>query len=97
MNTLTVRWTSLASRRLDEIGAYISRDDEAAAARVVGRILAATERLAYRPMMGRPGRIRGTCELVLPDIPYILPYRIAGTELHILSVLHMAQRWPASL
>lgn len=97
MVILTVRWTTRASKRLDQIGTYISADDEDAAERVILRIVSSIELLAQMPFMGRPGRCKGTRELILPDLPYIIPYRIIGEELHILAVMHMAQRWPARL
>jgi len=87
-------WTRRALRRLDEIGSYIAHENPAAAAKVVGRIVAATERLADHPRSGRPGRLSNTRELVLADIPYIIPYRIVGDRVHIVTVLHAAQRWP---
>ena len=30
------------------------------------------------PKMGRPGRVRGTLEPVVPGLPCIVPYRIKG-------------------
>jgi len=47
--------------------------------------------------MGRVGRVKGTRELVLADIPYIIPYRVVGGEIEILTVMHAAQRWPRQL
>lgn len=97
MVRLGVRWTARASKRLEQIGDYISTDDEDAAERVILRIVSAVELLAQMPFMGRPGRRKGTRELILPDLPYIIPYRITGKELQILAIVHMAQRWPARL
>lgn len=94
MSRRTLRWTQRALRRLDDIGAYIEEDDPLAAARVVSRITSAAEALTEQPAMGRVGRIKGTRELVLPDISYILPYRVAGNGIEILTVLHTAQKWP---
>lgn len=97
MVRLAVRWTTRASKRLDQIGTYISAEDEGAADRVILRILSSIELLAQMPFMGRPGRRKGTRELILPDLPYIIPYRITDEELQILSIVHMAQRWPGRL
>ncbi len=47
--------------------------------------------------MGRPGRLEGTRELVLADIPYIIPYRITPSSIDILTVMHAAQEWPSNL
>jgi plasmid stabilization system protein ParE len=50
--------------------------------------------LADFPATGRVGRINGTREVVLADIPYIIPYRI-GQDIEILTVMHAHQRWPS--
>jgi addiction module RelE/StbE family toxin len=92
-----VRWTERAARRLDQIGAFIEKDNPTAAARVVARIVSAVDNLAEHPAMGRVGRVKGTRELILADIPYIVPYRIVGDEIEILTVMHAAQRWPRQL
>lgn len=92
-----IRWTERAVRRLDQIGAFIEKDNPTAAARVVARIVSAVDNLAEHPAIGRVGRVRGTRELVLADIPYIVPYRIVGDEIEILTVMHAAQRWPRQL
>lgn len=76
MNQRRVRWTIRALRRLDEIGAYIEHDDPDAAARVVSRLVASFYMLVEFPAAGRIGRIAGTREVVLSDIPYIIAYRV---------------------
>ena len=81
-------------RRLDAIREYIAADDPAAAIRLIERIRAAVERLAASPEIGRPGRVTGTRELVIPGTPYIVPYRVGGEVVQIITVLHGAQRWP---
>lgn len=76
MKQRRIRWTIRALRRLDEIGAYIEKDDPDAAARAVARLVASVDMLAELPTVGRIGRITGTRELVMSDIPYIVPYRV---------------------
>ncbi|MFA1675487.1 type II toxin-antitoxin system RelE/ParE family toxin [Rhizobium mongolense] len=87
------RWTLRALRRLDKIGAHIEQDNPDAAARVVARIVTAVDMLAELPASGRPGRIKGTREVVLADIPYIIPYRV-GRDIEIITVMPAQQRWP---
>lgn len=79
-------------RRLEDIRERIAEDNPAAARRTVLRIRAAVERLAASPSVGRPGRVAGTRELVVPRTPYIVPYRVAGDVVQIITVLHGAQR-----
>lgn len=93
MSRRTIRWTDRAVRRLGEIGGYIEKDNPTAAARVVSGV----EALAEQPAIGRTGRIKGTRELVLADISYIVPYRVTSGSIDILTVMHTAQRWPAAL
>ncbi|MCW1844216.1 type II toxin-antitoxin system RelE/ParE family toxin [Prosthecomicrobium hirschii] len=97
MSRRTIRWTKRALRRLDQVGQHIAKDSPDAAASVVARIAASVELLAEQPAIGRPGRITGTRELVLVDVPYIVPYRVARSDIEILTVMHTAQKWPDSL
>ncbi|MCC6521594.1 MAG: addiction module protein [Polyangiaceae bacterium] len=46
-------WASPALDELDEVAAWISRDDPAAAARPVRRVCAGLERLGVHPRLGR--------------------------------------------
>jgi toxin ParE1/3/4 len=87
-------WSLLALRDLEQLQAYIERDDPAAAIRTAARILDAAERLERFPNLGRPGREKATRELVVPHTPYLLIYRVRGEALEVLRVLHGAQRWP---
>ena len=45
-------------------------------------------------MVGRIGRARGTRELILGDLPYIIVYRVTK-RVEILAVVHMARQWPS--
>ena len=91
---MNVRWLKLADKDLNEIENYIRRDNSSAATRVVLRIIKTVEMLAEHPGIGRPGRVEGTKELVIPNMPYIVPYRIKNKTVQILRVLHQAQQWP---
>ncbi|MGC2415743.1 MAG: type II toxin-antitoxin system RelE/ParE family toxin [Stellaceae bacterium] len=81
-------------RRLEEISERIAADNPAAAARMFERIRAAVERLAASPAIGRPGRVAETRELIISGTPYIVPYRVKGEVVQLITVLHSAQRWP---
>jgi addiction module RelE/StbE family toxin len=92
-----VRWTRRALRRLDEIGAHISEDNPTAAARVVSAIARGIQQLGAAPGRGRPGRIRGTRELVVVGTPYIVAYRVHENDIEVLTIQHGAQLWPETL
>jgi toxin ParE1/3/4 len=47
--------------------------------------------------MGRPGRVVGTRELIVPDTPYIIPYRVRGERLELIAVFHGRQKWPVKM
>ena len=86
-----VIWTQPAAQALEAIQDYIAKDNPRAAFEVVQRIRRATEQLAEHPKLGRSGRVRGTLELVIAGLPYIVPYRIKGNAIEILSVFHAAR------
>ena len=95
--TRRLRWTRRALRRLEAIGDYIAKDSPAAADRVTERLRTSANILIAHPAIGRVGRIAGTRELVMADLPYIIPYRVTETSVEILSVIHTSQRWPEAL
>lgn len=91
---MTVVWSPRAIRHLAALRAYIARDNPDAAAGVALALLAAVERLAEVPNLGRPGRLAGTRELVVPGTPYLIPYRVGPERLEISAVFHARQQWP---
>jgi toxin ParE1/3/4 len=91
---LRLRWTRLAERDLDAIADYIGQDSPAAAARVVLELIERAETLLSRHAgLGRPGRVLGTRELVIGNLPYVIPYRVRDNFIEILRVLHTSRRW----
>lgn len=84
----------MALANLDAEADYISRDSPAAAERLVAAIEDGLELLARHPAMGRPGRVEGTRELVIPGTPYIIPYRVRADRVEVLRVFHAARKWP---
>ena len=91
---MRVRWLRTALANLDAEAEYIARDNPAAAARVVTTINHAVQNLRRFPAMGRPGRVIGTRELVVPGTPYVVPYRVRNDAVEVLRVFHAARRWP---
>jgi toxin ParE1/3/4 len=92
---VTLIWSPEAIDDLASLRTYIAEDSPAAAQRVVLRILHNVEALlSEHPAMGRPGRVPGTRELVIPDTPFIVPYRVQAGTIQVLRVFHTARRWP---
>ena len=94
---MRIKWLDLAVDDLEDIADYISEDNADAARRVVSRLCKAVRMLAKQPEIGRPGRVHGTRELVIAESPFIVPYRLVGSEIQILRVLHGARDWPKSI
>lgn len=91
---MRLRWLRQALRNLDEEAAHIATDDPAAAQLVVERVLRAVAMLADQRALGRPGRVPGTRELVVPRTRYLVPYRVRGSAVEILRVFHTSRRLP---
>ncbi len=64
---------------------------------VAQRILNSVELLKTQPEMGRPGRVVGTRELVVPNTPFLIPYRVRRERLELIAVFHGHQKWPKTL
>ncbi len=89
-----LEYASRYFRRLEDIRERIAADNPTAASRRIERIRAAVMLLAAAPALGRPGRVAGTRELVVPDTPYIVPYRVKGDVVQIITIFQGAQRRP---
>jgi len=89
-----IRWTEPAARALEQIQDHIADHDPRAAFEVAQRIRHAVNQLFEHPRLGRVGRVRGTRELVIHGIAYIVPYRITKSEIQVLSVYHTSRKWP---
>jgi toxin ParE1/3/4 len=93
---LRIKWTSLAEYDVEQIHAYIAQDSPIAGTRVILEIIDLTETtLSKFPASGRAGRVLGTRELIIGQLPYITAYRVMDTEIQILRVLHTSRRWPS--
>ena len=93
---MRIRWTTLAARALLAVQDYIARENPRAAFDVAQRIRITVDQLQDHPRMGRTGRVRGTYELVIHGIPYIVAYRIKSKEIQVLTVYHTSRKWPES-
>lgn len=93
---MRVRWTETAAKALEDIQDQIAENNRRAAFEVAQRIRVVTDFLRDHPKIGRTGRAAGTFELVIPGIPYVVPYRIRNQEVQILTVYHTSRRWPES-
>lgn len=90
---MKVIWTPEALQDRVDVWDYISADNPQAAVRIDELFSDAAARLANHPMLGRPGRIQGTRELI-PHESYRLVYEISGDTVWVLALVHTARKWP---
>ena len=91
---MKIVWTARARRNLRDAARYLTQFNPVAAMSMVKTVRSAPQHLVQFPASGRPGRIEGTRELVVPGTSYILPYRIGEGTVEILAVLHSSRQWP---
>lgn len=92
---MEVRWSPEAAADFTAIIRYIRNDNPSAALQVARAIYNAIAQLNTFPNRGRPGRVNGTRELLLQNLPFIVVYRVKENLVEIVRLLHGAQRWPA--
>lgn len=91
---MRIEWKPQAQEDAREILAYIAQDKPGAAREVYAAIKRQVGLLSETPRIGRPGRVRGTRELVISHTPYLVAYQATATTVTILRVLYGAQQWP---
>lgn len=91
---MIIRFAGTADRDLDEIKAFIADDSPASADRVVARILQSIRYLGDFPLLGRPGLVPATRELMIAGLPYKAVYRIDGDVVLVVNIIHTRRNWP---
>ena len=71
---------------MKDIETYIADRNPDAAKRVAAAIIEAAMRLEAFPYLGQPTHRSDVRELQVPRLPYLLPYRVRGEDVEILSV-----------
>ncbi|WP_158815882.1 type II toxin-antitoxin system RelE/ParE family toxin [Methylocapsa sp. S129] len=94
---MKLEWSHFALSDRDEIFDYLEADSPRAAIMMDDRISAFVALLIEFPERGRPGRIKGTRELIINQTPYLAAYRVIGDTAHILRILHGSRRWPDAM
>lgn len=89
---MTIRWRLSAIADLAAIRDHIALDSPRSALAVVESVLHAVDRLDRFPLSGRTGSVRGTRELVVPGLPFIVVYVCAEGAAEIIAVFHGAQK-----
>jgi plasmid stabilization system protein ParE len=94
---MKIVWSRRAIQHLVHLREYIAKHSEPNAGVIANRFLKAVELLGTQPEMGRPGRVLGTRELVVPNTPFVIPYRVRRERLELIAIFHGRQKWPAKL
>ncbi|UJP03546.1 MAG: type II toxin-antitoxin system RelE/ParE family toxin [Nitrosomonas sp.] len=89
-----VVWLDEALEDLKSLGNYIAKENAHAAYNILIKIKATADNLSHHPEIGRPGRVFGTREIVMSDLPYIIAYQITNKDIRILAVMHTSRKWP---
>jgi len=90
---MRVHWSAPSLSDLEGISNYIEAATSLQAAnRITRTIYESVQSLKILPNRGRPGRLVGTRESLVPRLPHIIVYRVLPDRVAI--VLHGAQRWP---
>jgi toxin ParE1/3/4 len=88
-------WLATAQRNRVEQLNHIAQDNPLAAVLQDEEIERQVDMLLLHPKLGRPGRVKGTRELVISRTPFIAVYRLKEPDrIEVLRFLHGAQRWP---
>lgn len=90
---MRVLWALAAEQDRADVVDFIAQDNPLAAIRMDELFGTAIDRLAEHPLMGRPGQIPGTRELILHE-SYRLVYEVQADTVWILALLHTARLWP---
>lgn len=92
---MIVEWRPKAREERSNLFDYIAQDNPSAALELDDRIERQTDALPERPELYKPGRVRGTREMVLTP-NYVLVYRIrkrAGV-IEIVRIIGARQNYP---
>ena len=94
-----VIWTEQARADLAAIRAFVSRDFPHYASVIISRIMAATDRLGPFPESGRAvPEFENPLVREVVHSPYRIVYRLVGIgEVHVLTVHHSSESFPAEL
>jgi addiction module RelE/StbE family toxin len=88
---VNIKWTIGAKKNLEQIYNFIIQDNLLAAQNTIQKILNAINIIEDNPNIGRNGRVVNTRELIIPNTPYLIIYRITNT-IEILRIFHSAMQ-----
>ena len=90
----TLEYSHRAEIGIVAIQDRIAQADPRAAVRVVERLQQSADLVARFPLIGRNGRVPGTRELSVPNVPYFLVYEPIKDGVRVLDIVHARRNWP---
>jgi len=94
---MRLRWTAPAAEDLDNIKAYLETHYPQFAEPTVRTIYQRVRSLKTGPHRGRPGHRKGTRELSLSPLPYVVVYAVKPEAVEILHIGSRAESFPTCL
>lgn len=92
---MRIEWLEQALDDFDAAMSYIAEQNPKAAHKIAQTIHRQVSQLRQNALIGRPGRVENTRELVVSGTHFIIPYRFNGHNLiELLAVMHDAREWP---
>jgi toxin ParE1/3/4 len=88
---MRIRWTPPAVADLQSISDYLKEHHPQYRQPTMRKLYEKIRALRDAPLLGRPGRIEGTRELLFPPMPYIAVYRVHEQSIEIWRVFHTSQ------
>jgi addiction module RelE/StbE family toxin len=88
---MKVRWLLSALAGVRAVRFHIAEENPQVADAVAARIERAVLHLEEFPSSGRIGELRGTREVVVTGLPYVLVYRVTDSEVQVLRLFHQKQ------
>lgn len=93
---MNLQWLPRALADRDAQIDQIAADRPMAAVKQGDELERQVAQLEQQPRLGRPGRVKGTYELVIAGTRWVVVYRVRPRlqRVELLRVLHTSQQWP---
>lgn len=91
---MKILWLETAKENLKSEIDYIAKHDKEASKSVANAIISKVKQLEAFPYSARTSKNKRVRELVIPHLPYIIPYTIDNDCIKILRVFHTSRKKP---
>ncbi|CAM4066676.1 type II toxin-antitoxin system RelE/ParE family toxin [Roseateles saccharophilus] len=92
---MRLEWRPMALEDRGAIMEFIGQDNPAAALQLDEDFEAKAEQACRSPTLYKPGRMKGTREIVVRP-SYVMVYQVEADAVVVVRVLHAAQQWPVA-